>query len=180
MESATATPKSNTRKRELHTADMPIKQHDSFTLPDLDQALERDSDVEIMTEKQLMKSRMEALAFNEEPIMIRIEPSSEKNAPKCVDCWVNGKGAEVFDTHDNRWYAYGALPVGKIIITRRKYVEVLARSKRDDVSTEVVGRETERPENKVHRSTSQRAVFTVIDDRNPKGAEWLQRLLYFA
>lgn len=180
MESATATPtKPSARKRELHTADMPIRQHSSITMPDLDQAFERDSDVEIFTEKQLQQHRAEALAFNEEPMMIRIEPSSEKNAPKCVDCWVNGKGAEVFDVQDNRWYAYGALPVGRVIITRRKYVEVLARSKKDDVSTEVIGPETEKPENKVHRHTSQRAVFTVIDDRNPKGAEWLSRLLYF-
>lgn len=179
MESATVAPKSNTKKRsELHTEGMEIRQKDSIVFPDLDQAFERDADVEIVPEKQLIKERMEALAFNEEPIMIRIEPSSEKNAPKCVDCWVNGRGAEVFDTHDNRWYSYGALPVGKVIITRRKYVEVLARSKRDEISTEIIGKDSERPENVTHRSTSQRATFSVIDDRSKKGAEWLRRLLY--
>lgn len=174
----TAPRKSNTRKRELHTGDMEIRQKDDVIVPGLDDALEHEQEKEIIPERQLIKSRMEALAFNEEPIMIRIEPSSEKNAPRCVDCWVNGKGAEVFDMHDQRWYSYGALPVGRPIITRRKYVEVLARSKRDDVSTEVVGRDTERPENIVHRSTSQRATFSVLDDRSPKGAEWLRRLLY--
>lgn len=180
MEAATttATLKSNTRKRELHTGDMEIRQKSSIVLAGLDEALEHDSEKEIIPEKQLIAERMEALAFNEEPIMIRIEPSSEKNAPKCVDCWVNGKGAEVFDTHDKRWYAYGALPVGRAIITRRKYVEVLARSKRDEVTTEIIGKDKDRPENIVHRETSQRATFSVIDDRNPKGVEWLRRLIY--
>ncbi len=176
---ATTTAKPSPRKRELHTGDMPIRQHSPIVMPDLDQAFERDSDVDIMTEKQLVALQAEALLFNEEPIAIRIEPSSEKNAPKCVDCWVNGKGAEIFDTRDNRWYSWGAMPVGKVIITRRKYVEVLARSKRDEVTTEIVGRDSDKPENVVHRSTSQRATFSVIEDRNPKGAEWLRRLLYF-
>lgn len=166
-------------KKELHTGDMTIQQKDSIVMPGLDEAFERDAEIVAVDEKALHKDYVDALAFAEEPIMIRIEPSNEKFAPKVVDCWVQGRGAEVFDVQQKRWYFLGALPVGHPIVTRRKYVEVLARSKQDSVRTEVIGPESERPENVVHRHTSQRATFSVIHDRNPKGAEWLSRLLYY-
>lgn len=154
---------------ELHTADLKLGQ-----APDAD--IDNRGEI-VVSDKPLEKVHAAALAFNEEPITIRIEPSDEENAPTVVDCWVNGKGAEVFT--NGRWLEINCLPIGGVIITKRKYVEVLARSKIDRVKTDSV---TDAPhENqdgyKLRRSTSAKAVFSVIHDANPKGAEWLTRLL---
>jgi hypothetical protein len=56
-----------------------------------------------------------------------------------VDCWVNGKGAEVWDERTRKWMEFNFLPVGLPIITKRKYVEVLARSKSMKVNTPTTG-----------------------------------------
>lgn len=118
-----------------------------------------------------------ALAFNEEPITIRIERSAEKFAPSVVDCWCNGKGAEVLI--GGRWVETAYLPVGVPVTTKRKYVEILARSKIDSVNTKIEDRESEKPRNLVERFTSSKSPFSVLEDKNPKGAAWLTSLVRF-
>ena len=48
--------------------------------------------------------------------------------------------------------------------------------KRDAIETNVVERDNEDPQNIVQRSTTSTALFSVIEDRNPKGAEWATEL----
>lgn len=117
------------------------------------------------------------LAFNEEPITIRIERSAEKFAPLVVDCWCNGKGAEVLI--QGRWVETAYLPVGMPVTTKRKYVEILARSKIDSVQTKVEDRDSEKPRNVIERFTSSKSPFSVLEDKNPKGAAWLNSLVRF-
>lgn len=162
----------NAAARELHTGDMAVGQHAPIVLAD-DKPLEREQII-LPLEKQMAGKYLADLAFAEEPVTIRIERSSEKFAPHSVDCWVNGVGAEIL--MKGRWIQTGYLPVGHVVTTKRKYVEVLARSKHDSVQTEVKKHE-ESEENVIDRHTSQKTPFSVIRDENPRGAEWLTRLL---
>lgn len=157
---------------ELHSAEIGIEQKATIESRE-------DLAAEVITapEDVLKADYAQELAFNEEPITIRIERSSEKYAPRVVDAWCNGKGAEVLV--QGRWVETAYLPVGIPVTTKRKYVEILARSKIDSVNTKVEDRDSEHPTNLVERSTSSRAPFSVIEDRNPKGAAWLTGLVRF-
>jgi len=158
--------------RELHTADLAVGQQPAIVLPD-DGPIEREQ-VIVALDKQPADDYLQALKFAEEPITIRIERSSEKFAPHSVDCWVNGVGAEVLMR--GKWIQCGYLPIGHVVTTKRKYVEVLARSKHDTVQTNVQKHE-ESEDNVVDRHTSMKTPFSVIRDDNPRGAQWLTRLL---
>lgn len=114
-----------------------------------------------------------ALKFMEEPVTIRISPSSEKNAPTTVQCWVNGKGAE--QLQKGKWMQCGWLPIGHTVVTRRKYVEVLARAKSENVSTRVVKHEN-REDNMADRVASTKYPLSILQD-SPQGHEWFGRIL---
>ena len=157
---------------ELHTADIGIQQKDT-----IESREDLANEVIAAPEDVLKADYAERLAFNEEPVTIRIERSAEKYAPSVVDCWCNGKGAEVLS--QGRWVETGYLPIGMPVTTKRKYVEILARSKVDSVNTKVEDRDSEKPLNLIERSTSSRAPFSVLEDRNPKGAAWLTSLVRF-
>lgn len=116
----------------------------------------------------------ELLKMGDDPVTIMINPSNEENAPQSYPCWVNGKGAEVF--LNGQWVIATYLPVGIELTTKRKYVEVLARAKTDNIRTEHEGANVERPRNTVRRTTSAVANFTVIEDRNPRGPAWFAEL----
>ena len=131
--------------------------------------------IEAIHASTLVDGKVEALAFNEEPIEVLIYPSSEENAPLVVDCWVNGRGAEVFT--NGAWHSMGCLPVGIRVITRRKYAEVLLRAKRDKIQTHHEDSTVERPKNTVTRVSSSVANIQVVHDNNPKGIEWVRRMM---
>jgi hypothetical protein len=156
--------------RELHSDDIPVSQGKTRidSAADLGRIERAPADV-------LNKDYADALAFNEEPVTIIIQPGSEKNAPRVVDCWVNGKGLELL--HDGRWFETGAAPVGRPFTTKRKYVEVIARSKVDRIETRHDDESAENPRNWVERSTYVRAPLSLIEDKNPKGAEWFSRIV---
>ena len=164
-------------KKERHSESIAIEQPAPLVMPELDQALEHERQIIEPNEEVLQKQYADALAFNREPITIGIEPCAEENPPLFIDCWVNGKGCEIFQ--NGQWLALGAFPVGVEIVTRRMYVEVLARAKRMTVRTLIHNPTAEKPKNRIHRSVSQRAAFTVIEDRNPKGAAWLRSVVNF-
>jgi len=158
--------------RELHTADLRTAEPPP---PDINHRSEVIVPVE---QTKLTPEYIAELAFMEDPITIRIEPSDDENAPIVVDCWVQGKGAEVFDPIAKKWLELNCLPIGGIIITKRKYVEVLARSRADKVvAKEVESRPAPGTDGwKVDRRMVRKTLFSVIHDPSPKGAEWLTRL----
>lgn len=160
-------------KREVSSDDFPIGQKPDILLHD-DQPIEREQIITALDDR-LDNSYAEALKMAEEPVTILIYPGREKNAPIVVDCWVNGRGAEVFV--NGQWHTFNCLPVNVAVTTKRKYVEVLARSKIDTINTDVEDATVENPANRINRVTSSTAVFTVIGDKNPKGGEWLRRLM---
>jgi hypothetical protein len=175
----------NSPKKEIHTGDMHIEQRATIDMDAIESTLLRDGDSIVLAEAQTREeaARYQAqLAFNEEPIEVRIERSNEKNAPRWVPCWVNGRGAEVFDPVGKRWQILGALPLGVPCITRRKYIEVLALAKQDAVDTrpptpsDIL--EGKNDVNEVDITTTAKYPFSVLKDNNPRGADWLNKLMY--
>jgi hypothetical protein len=162
----------NQPAKELNTGDLPMA-----AAPVAD--INKRSETIVPVDAPLENSELEALKFNEDALTIIINPSNEDNAPIVVDCWVNGKGAEVLDTVTGKFIELNCLPIGQPIITKRKYVEVIARSRTDKVSA---NRTTETPEPgkdgfKITRQSSARNAFSVLHDPSPKGREWLTRLM---
>ncbi len=153
---------------ELHTADVTLNQKAVIA----DRA-DLEGEV-IVSEGSVTKDYADSLAMAEEPVTIRIERGSGKAPMPVVDCWVNGKGAEILV--QGRWVSTGYLPVGRPITTKRKYVEVLAKSKLETVNTKVIQR-TEDEDNLIERHASQFAPFSILEDKNPNSAEWFQRLV---
>lgn len=156
-------------RAEIPTGQMPIEQLPPIIHPD-----DRDSEIILVDPDLATKEYQEALAFNNEPVTIRIEPGTEENAAQFHPAWVNGKGAEALI--NGKWIAYGHLPVGEVLTTRRKYLEVLLRSKRNTVITTVHERPGQDPINETRRPTSATMAISIIEDRNPRGAAWIAEL----
>lgn len=121
------------------------------------------------------------LAFNEEPVTIRLEHSAEKNAATRFPIWNNGKGCEVWlGPPANRWVEMPYIPVGMVITIKRKYLEILIRAKSDRVDTtrtEVRDLDDNGiPNNVVTRVTSAANAFSIISDPNPRGPAWFAEL----
>lgn len=129
--------------------------------------------------KSLQKKYLQDLAFAEEPVTIRIShTTNEKNPPQVVDCWVNGIGAEILV--DGKWRATnpGCLPIGRIVTTKRKYVEQLMRCKRDQIETIHEGAEVEQPRNTVRFNTNTAYSISIVRDTNPASADWQEQIMY--
>lgn len=157
--------------REAHTDDMPIDQR-----PMPANAAERGEGDVIEVDPHLANADyLAALAFMEEPVTIRLEPSSDPNAISRFVVWVNGKGAEVFQ--NGRWNEIAWLPIGEVITIKRKYLEVIVRAKIDTIRTPDMEALTDRPDNRARRHTSSVNTFSVIRDESPRGAAWLTEMM---
>jgi hypothetical protein len=99
----------------------------------------------VIADKPFHKDYLDELAFQEEPVTIILNPSSEKNAPTAMPVWVNGKGAEVLP---ERRLAGDRLSAGRPQADiKRKYLEVIIRAKLDAVTTMHDDATVERPRN---------------------------------
>jgi hypothetical protein len=110
----------------------------------------------------------------EEPVTIRIEPSSDKNAMGAFPVWVNGRGAEVYQ--NGRWDSIAYLPVGQVLVIKRKYLEVIIRAKVDTIHTKIQEMDSERPNNVINRFTTPVHSFSILEDKNPRGPAWVTEL----
>ena len=155
-------------RQELHSSQLSIDQH-----PPIVDTSAYDGDV-VIGEKIGNTDYLDELSFMEEPVTVRLEPSSDKNAATAFPIWVNGRMAEVFQ--NGRWFEVGYLPVGQMLIVRRKVLEVIIRAKTDTIHTKVQEMESERPNNVINRFTSPVHSFSIIEDRNPRGAAWATEL----
>ena len=50
-------------------------------------------------------------------------------------------------------------------------------SKTDTINTETGSTMDEHPHNRIRRMTSANTAFSVVEDRNPNGVEWLRRIM---
>ena len=156
-------------RQELHSETLPKVEQK----PPIVDTSAYDGDI-VIGEKTGNADYLDELAFMEEPVTIRLEPSSDKNAAGVFPIWVNGKPAEVFQA--NRWDEIGYLPVGRVLIVKRKVLEVIIRAKVDTVHTQIQEMDSERPNNIVQRFTSPVHSFSIIEDANPRGAAWVSEI----
>lgn len=158
-------------RKELHSSDVKIEQKDPIS--DTRKYAE-EGDI-VLVNSADNQPWLDELAFNEEPVTIRIEPSADKFAAAAYPVWNNGKGAEVFQ--GGRWDEIGYLPVGRILTVKRKTVATMAGAKFDRINTEVVEVQGENPNNLIKRFTSASVSFSVLEDKNPRGGAWLTELV---
>lgn len=156
-------------KKEINSEDFPIDQKKPIS----DDPSQYQGEV-VLVDKPLNKEMVEALAFNEEPVTIRLEPGTDKNAEAFQPAWVNGKGAEVFQR--GQWLEITYLPIGVVLTTKRKYLERILLAKIDTITTDAGDTRDENPHNRVKFSTSAVRAVTIIEDKNPKGVDWLSEL----
>jgi hypothetical protein len=156
-------------RQELHSDTLPQTEQ----MPPIVDPSTYDGDV-VLTERTHNQNYLDELAFMAEPVTIRLEPSSDKNAATAFPIWVNGKPAEVFQ--NNRWDEIGYLPVGCVLTVRRSVLEVIIRTKVDTIHTAVKEMDSERPNNVIQRFTSPVHSFSILSDPNPRGAAWVSEL----
>lgn len=164
------------RKSELDTRSVKTPQKAPLRMPPIGEDVVREPDRILPVDKPMTKSEFDALAFAEEPVMILIHRSTEKFSARCTDfIAINGtKGEMLFK---NGWVQMGYFPRGVPVVTKRKYIEVLARARNESIATQVIEHDNEDPQNNVERNVTHIASFSVLEDKNPLGAEWLVRLL---
>jgi hypothetical protein len=156
-------------KREVHSDDTEIEQRRTPA-----NAAERDEGDVIQVDRIGAKDYLAELAFMEEPVRIRLEPSTDKNAICKFVVYVNGQGAEIL--LNGKWLSIGWLPVGQEITVKRKVLEVIVRTKIDTIHTEVRNKDSDQPFNTEQRFTSAVHSFSVIEDKSPRGAAWLSEM----
>ena len=108
------------------------------------------------------KKKLDALAFMEEPVTIMVHESADENAQPIVDVYCNGVPQRFVR--------------GMEQTVKRKFVQILAEAKTTNVRTRT-GVEGGTVVNKISRHTAVRYPFSVIEDRNPRGAAWLREAL---
>jgi hypothetical protein len=149
-------------QKELHTEEVRGRAKPAINLQDSVADI-RDNEEIIVESNGLDMVYFDELAFMEEKITIRLEPSADRYSPRFVDVAVNGR---------IEW-----LEVAKPIQVARKYIEVLARAKSDTFITIAPNTNDENPVNMISRNTSQKYPFSVIKDPNPRGYQWLTTVL---
>lgn len=169
-----------TRKKEFHSSDVKIDQLPPISergFTDRETLLPEIHVVDKAKHGSLTKDYLDELAFNEEPVTVRFSSGMDRFAPKFVDCAVQGKGIEVWLF--NRWTEVFQVPVNMSVTMKRKYLEVFANCKHTNVIARHRGATLDgsQPINDTIPSTDLKHPFSVIEDKNPKGAEWLSRIL---
>jgi len=171
MDAANNPVKRQYNRKEVHTSDMPMSQKEDISM-EFDKPLSHGEPLVHKASENVKSQYLEQLAFMEEPVTIMISENSRSDFPEThVSCHVNGKGAEVL--MDGKWVEFGWLPIGPQLVVKRKYVEVLARSRSDAISTKVEGEDSEHPRNMTSRKTRENYPLSIIYDANPRGLQWL-------
>lgn len=155
---------------EVHSDQLPKTEQ----LPPVGDASTYDGDV-VVAENMANADYAAELAFMEEPIEIRLEPSAERNAATWLSVWCNGRGAEVLI--NGTWHEFKHLPVAQVLTTKRKYVEIIVRAKTTAVTTPDMDQAADLAAgNRLDRRTTPVHSFSILSDPSPRGAAWLREL----
>lgn len=101
------------------------------------------------------------LAFNEELVDVMVFESTDKNAEPVVDLYCNGVPQRFIR--------------GRTQTVKRKYVEILARSRITAMATDVQI-QGDKVVSRINKNTAVRYPFSVVRDSNPRGADWLRKI----
>jgi hypothetical protein len=175
MSNAKNNPVNRTYDRALHTGDIPDTQKAGIDLGLDSKIVHGESLVSVAGDVTHKAAYLASIAFMEEPITLLIEDNSNSDFPEThVPVSVNGKVAEVFQ--NGQWLPVGWFPIGQEFTTRRKYAEVLLRSKIDHVQTKHDDATIEKPRNTLVRRTKAAYPVTILVDENRAGREWAVRV----
>lgn len=146
--------------KEISTDDVKIQQVSDIQLKD--GVISTSNNVVEATAEALNKEYTGALAFMEEEIEILLQESSDENAENPVIVGCNGQ--------------FKAFYRGVATKAKRKFVDCLI-VKTGRVSTpEFINNAGERAR-AIRQNSAHKYPFMVINDRNPKGAEWFKQRL---
>lgn len=145
-------------QREVTNAELPRRELDALEDPAADR-----SEI-LIADASAAGDYAADLAFMEEKVTILLHRGREKNAPTAEMVGVNGV---------IKW-----IPVDTPVTIERKFVENLARAQPMNIDTQ----SGESPGddltfNKVHRHLSSLVSFSVLKDDNPRGRDWLTRVM---
>lgn len=160
------------RRRMNSTEDVSIDQMESIDLSGEDDAPSRIVQAQA---DSLMADHQKKLAFAEEPVTVIIAKANDRNASWVVECWNNGRGAELLI--NGKWVESGWLPCDREVTTKRKYVEILLRSKTTQYRTEHSDPGAEYVQNRAVPTTTLRNQLTILEDKNPLGRAWLSSIV---
>jgi hypothetical protein len=121
-----------------------------------------DNQVEVITEREF-KETQEVMQFMQDLLVIEIHRSSDQNAPTHALVGVNGEQV---------W-----LPRGRKLRVPRYFVERLARSRPRDYKTEDNPDPRADIAKRTTRQTGMDYPFNVLQDPNPRGRVWLERVI---
>lgn len=109
------------------------------------------------------KKKADALAFMEEKLVIFMHETNDPNADQKVFLGINGRGI---------W-----LDRGGTYRIARKYVERLARAKPEGIQTKAARDGEGMHTTHIVKHRAMLYAFSVMEDKNPKGAAWLREIM---
>jgi hypothetical protein len=169
------------RTGELEPDDQKVEQLSPVDMGMGNTPFERPTPPEIdLVEKPLEKDQAKLLAFNEEPVTIRCNQGAGDNAPLYMEAWVQGKGIERYYPKHG-WIEVKHIPVEEECIIKRKYLEVMLRSKALLISTPEDRADGSEPRNLVIKRSVNTHSITIVEDKDPPGEigyrrEWARRI----
>ena len=127
----------------------------------LSEMIRTDQQIEVVDGPSLGDYAAE-LAFNEEFVDVVVHESTNPNDQMLVDLYCNGTPQR---------FIRGATQK-----VRRKFVAILAQARQTSIKTTaaVNGEETV---NRIDKHTAVRYPFSVVNDPNPRGRDWLRQML---
>jgi len=146
----------------MDTRDLNVGQPADIILKDGVLGVTGGAAIESIGEKALNDDYFKELAFMDEHMTIMVNESSDENAENPVIVGNNGMFRQFFR--------------GVPTVTQRKFVDCLI-VKTGRVSTpEYINPAGERARS-IRQQSAHKYPFMVVEDRNPRGAEWLRRRL---
>jgi hypothetical protein len=150
------------KRKMIDTTEHQVGQDKPRDMPSTGEARIEASEIELVDGPD-WKKKAEALAFMEEPVEVMVHETADKNAETIV---------EVFNSGRRQMFIRG-----QVQTVKRKFVEVLARAKHTVYRQE---RYKDHEGNDAIRNipmTALRYPFSIVSDTNPKGRDWLKKIL---
>lgn len=151
-----------TREKVLDTREQQIGQEGVVTMkPHGDPELDK-PDIQVIDGPRASE-KAEELAFMEEPVTVMVLESQNEFDHAIVTIGVNGRNQNFVR--------------GQPITVKRKYVEGLARAKPVGYRNEEYTMEDGTRSFRYPKRTGLRFPFQIVRDDNPRGADWLRKIL---
>ncbi len=150
-------------QKELDSRNFKAGQDQSHVMPAYEEVTDGDFMDQFEVIDRMDMIDIELQKFMEEPVVVRVNKPHERNAPLGLMLSVQGRTQ----------YIIKGLPMQ----IKRKYLESLARAKRQFIETPEIYENGQPSGTKIVKTTSLEHDFAVLRDNNPKGHAWLEGIL---